>query len=838
MGKLTIKLIVTIGIATIVFSCFLLYHIYSLSQIRVQEVVKQQAAMALKFDLAIRKYIETNVRPLMYDLLGDEEFVRETMSTSYVARAIFEDVRTEFPDYIIKFSSDNPRNPANQAGREELELIRHFNENPQLKRWNGPITIEGKQYIATFSARRMRPPCLHCHGDPEDAPATMVEQYGSTAGFHRTLGDVVGLDTVAIPMTRVSELFWRQTLGKLAISGLGLILFFLVITLTVKGMMINRLTRIARHFRQAAQQTDYASIEHIAMQGHDEISDIAASYNSLSDRLRNVYSSLERQVQERTGELEEKNRQLLEEIDYRTSAQTTLREREATLMSIFLAAPTGIGMVSDRVLKQVNVKLCAMLGYTEDELLGHSAAMLYPDRHEFEWVGREKYVQIQERGTGTVETLWKRKDGQIIDVLLSSTPLDQDDLTKGVTFTALDITEQKETARERKYLEKRLARSQKMEALGLLAGGVAHDLNNVLSGVVSYPDLLLTELPEGSSLRRPIKTIQESGLKAGAIVEDLLTLARRGVTNTAVVNLNTIVSEYLQSPEHENIINLYSGVEVVTSLDSELLNIRGSSVHLKKTIMNLIANAAEAIPQTGRVELSTENRYVDIPIKGYDEIKEGDFVILTVRDSGIGIDEDDLNHIFEPFYTKKVMGRSGTGLGMSVVWGTVQDHGGYVNVESSVGRGTTFELFFPVTREEVEGDRDIVHLEQYLGQGESILVVDDDSGQREIAGALLSKLGYRVHSVTSGREAIAYLEDHTADLLVLDMILEPGFDGLDTYQGIIDQHPGQKTIIASGFSETDRVKEAQALGAGEYIKKPYTLERIGLAVQKSLRREP
>lgn len=254
--------------------------------------------------------------------------------------------------------------------------------------------------------------------------------------------------------------------------------------------------------------------------------------------------------------------------------------------------------------------------------------------------------------------------------------------------------------------------------------------------------------------------------------------------------------------------------------------------------MNLISNSAEAIPQRGQIKLSTENRYVDTPIKGYDEVQEGDFVVLTVSDNGTGIDPDDLNHIFEPFYTKKVMGRSGTGLGMSVVWGTIQEHNGYLNVETVVGKGTTFELYFPVTREKADNAQQMIELKHYLGNGEEILIVDDDIGQREIAGAMLSKLGYKISTAASGEEGVEFLRNHPVDLVVLDMIMAPNIDGLETYRKIIEHTPGQKAIIASGVSETSRIKEAQRLGVGEYVKKPYTLERIGLAVKNELTSSP
>lgn len=834
MGGLARKLSLAIGCTAILFSCFLFYETYSLTKSRVREVVQQQAAMALKFDLAIRDYVGAHVRPLMYELLEEGEFIPETMSTSYVARTIFDDVRSEFPDYIIKFSSDNPRNPANQAGEEELELIKKFNADPELKRWEGEITIGGKLYTATFSARRMKPSCLVCHGDPADAPASMIAQYGAVAGFYRPIGDVVGLDTVAIPTTRVFEMLQNQTLQKFGKTGVVLATFLFVMAFTIKGMMLNRLGYIARHFRTAAQKEDYSSIEYISISGSDEIGDIARSYNALCDKLRNVYASLESDVQERTRELEFKNTQLRKQIEDRISAELALKKRDDTVRSIFLAAPTGIGLVANRVLIQVNEKFCSMLGYTEDEVIGKSSAMLYPDQSEFTWVGEEKYRQIMERGTGTVETVWKTKDGSLIHVLLSSTPLDRSDLDLGVTFTALDITERRKAAEEKRYLEERLARSHKMEALGLLAGGVAHDLNNVLSGIVSYPDLLLADMPQDSPMRKAISTIKESGEKAGAIVEDLLTLARRGVVNTTILNLNTLVTSYLRSPEHERILNGLPGTVITTSLSENLLNIRGSSVHLNKALMNLIANAIEAMPVAGKIEIITRNEYVDQPIKGYEHVKKGDFVVLTVKDDGIGIEKDDLKHIFEPFYTNKVMGQSGTGLGMSVVWGTVQDHNGYINVDSEPGEGTEFELYFPVSRDELAEKKIALCLKDYQGHGESILVIDDDKGQRDIATALLTKLGYEVHSVSSGEEAVVYLQKNNADLLVLDMILNNGIDGLETYQIITSTNPQQKAIVASGFAETDRVKETLRLGAGEYVKKPYTLEKIGMAVKKEL----
>jgi len=233
----------------------------------------------------------------------------------------------------------------------------------------------------------------------------------------------------------------------------------------------------------------------------------------------------------------------------------------------------------------------------------------------------------------------------------------------------------------------------------------------------------------------------------------------------------------------------------------------------------------------------TENRDIERPIRGYDDVKEGDYAVLSVSDTGIGISSEDMKRIFEPFYTKKMMGRSGTGLGMTVIWGTVKDHKGYIDVQSAEGKGTTFTLYFPASQKVLAEDKLRLSIDDIMGKGESILVVDDEEEQREIASRMLNKLGYSVTSASSGEEAVDYMKDNSADLLVLDMIMDPGIDGLETYKRILEFCPMQKAIIASGFTNTERVKEAQRLGAGAYLEKPFLLEKIGLSVRSELDKE-
>ncbi|NPU84349.1 MAG: PAS domain S-box protein [Syntrophaceae bacterium] len=387
---------------------------------------------------------------------------------------------------------------------------------------------------------------------------------------------------------------------------------------------------------------------------------------------------------------------------------------------------------------------------------------------------------------------------------------------------------------DRKNMEERLQRAEKMESLGILAGGVAHDLNNVLGVLVGYSELLLRDVQEGSRAEKYAKSILQGGGRAAAIIQDLLTMARRGVSVSETVNLNRIAADAFKTPEFELVKTHHPDVLFQSHMEKDLFNIKGSPVHLSKSIMNLLSNAAESIHGKGVVTITTENRYVDVAIPGYENTREGEYVVLTVTDTGSGISPADMERIFEPFYTKKVMGRSGTGLGLAVVWGTVKDHGGYIDVRTEEDKGSSFVLYFPVTREALSKTDQALSESEYRGRGESILIVDDVEEQRSLAAVILEGLSYRVASAASGEEAVEYLRTNKADLIVLDMIMDPGIDGLETYCRILEIRPRQKAIIVSGFARTERVKMAQAMGAGEYVMKPYVIERLGMAVRKEL----
>jgi len=553
------------------------------------------------------------------------------------------------------------------------------------------------------------------------------------------------------------------------------------------------------------------------------------------DKLRAQKQQIESIVEERTVALRLVNEQLLAEINERIEAEKALKESELKYRELANSLPQIIFETDgDGRITFANRNAGKLLGYDETDFARGLSAFDVLAAAQSDQPAAGLRAVLQGRPLVGEECLAHGKDGRCFPVSVHAAPVTQHGAVVGVRGLMIDLTEQKRIEAEQQRLQGQLQAVQKMEALGAVAGGVAHDLNNILSAIVSYPDLLLMQTPPDSSLRQPLLIMQESGKRAAAVVQDLLTLTRRGVVVEEVLNLNEIVELYLQSPEHERLMQVHPGVRVRVALDERLLNMTGSRVHLLKTVMNLVFNAAEAMPDGGFIDVATSNCRLDRPLRKYDAVVPGEYAALTVADAGTGIAPEDIDRIFEPFFTRKKMGRSGTGLGMAVVWGAVQDHGGYIDVTSVERQGARFNLYFPATRRETDGGDQPAPIAAWQGKGESILVVDDVPEQRRIASDLLTHLGYQVEAAASGEEAVELLRARPVDLVVLDMIMAPGMDGLDAFRAIKTMYPAQRAVIASGYSETDRVREALALGAGPYVKKPYTWITLGQAVKTAL----
>lgn len=599
----------------------------------------------------------------------------------------------------------------------------------------------------------------------------------------------------------------------LLITLLGLLLTVFVVWM-LNQFVIRRVTGLTRYAGELREgNLDVVVPEDSA----DELGQLARTFNLMSARIKESVKNLELQVEQRTAELsisEKRFRQLF--------------ENSSSGVIVYEACDNG----SDFLIKDCNKAVEEIELMERRDLIGRRATEVFPGIREFgllaimrgvwesgEFARKPVSFYADDRLSGWRENaVYKLPSGEIVCI-----------------YT--DCTLQKKAEAEKQAMEEKLHRAQKMEAIGLMAGGVAHDLNNILSGIVGFPDVLLMNLSADSELRKPVQIIKESGQRAAAVVSDLLTVARGVVNNKETVSLNSLVDEYMASPEHQKIASMHPQIECASVLEPNLPPILCSSIHIKKCIMNLVTNAMESIDVDGRVIISTRGETIGEEMARQHGTSPGKYVVLAVSDSGKGISDKDLEHIFEPFYSKKVMGISGTGLGLAVVWNSVVDHAGTIQVESSP-EGTTFSLSFPASSQ-VLAEKDVEKSAPggaFEGRGEKVLVVDDEAMLRDLAASMLNQLGYAVECVSSGEQAVDYLREHHVDLVLLDMIMDPGINGLETYKRILSFLPGQKTVIVSGFSESEALRTAHSLGAEGFVKKPYSFEQLGRMVRQELDR--
>ncbi|MBW1680965.1 MAG: PAS domain S-box protein [Deltaproteobacteria bacterium] len=636
-----------------------------------------------------------------------------------------------------------------------------------------------------------------------------------------------------------------------------------------------------------------------------------------------------------------------------------LKKSETSLRSIFKVAPTGIGVARDRLIQEVNEQFCKITGYSRDELVGQTARILYPTDEDYELVGKVKYRQVEEKGIGTVETRFKRKDGAIINVLLSSTPLDPTDLSVGVTFTALDITERKqaeealrksevlmqrifeaspfgicligkdrrikwynktltrmfgyssgevyganarmlhpndeefkrieeaisslgsgkkahdietscvrrdgsvfdchiryalinpeseesdvlaiaEDVTERKKaeeekirLEKELRRAQKMEAIGTLAGGIAHDFNNILAAIIGISELAQMETPEGSLLHTHLGQVLAAGLRARDLVKQILAFSRQNSEQLIPMSIHPVVKEGLKLLRS----SLPTTIKINRYIKKGPELILGDPTQIHQILMNLCTNAEHAMREKGgTLDVKLERVDIDEAMAAlHQHLQPGPYMRLEVSDTGKGIDPEVKDRIFDPYFTTKESWE-GTGLGLAVVQGIVQTHGGAIIVESEVGKGTTFGVYFPIIEGEKEGVQEQEKVERALPTGnERILFIDDEEMLVEVGKGILEQLGYDVTVRTSSLEALELFKAKSGyfDLVITDMSM-PNMTGEHLSRELMKIRPGTPIILCTGFSHVISKEKARAIGIRSFAMKPLISKDLAQTVRRVL----
>ncbi len=379
------------------------------------------------------------------------------------------------------------------------------------------------------------------------------------------------------------------------------------------------------------------------------------------------------------------------DITERKRADEALKESEKKLMSIFRVSPSGIGVVKDRVILEVSDRICEMTGYLPHELIGENARKLYQTQQDYEYVGLEKYRQIKERGIGVVETRWRKKDGEMINIILASTPLIPGDNSKGVIFTALDVTDWKKAEAEQQIMQERLIQVQKMETVGQLAGGVAHEFNNTLQVINILAELSLMKLETEHPISQHLQQIRTSVKQSSDFVGQLLAFARKQTVNPEVLSLNEFVDGMIIMLQRL----IGERIELDWKPGESIWPVKLDPAQVNQMLINLTVNARDAITGSGRIFISTKNEICsDTTSNDRLNGKQGEYVMFTVTDTGCGMDKEKLSRIFEPFYTTKAKGK-GTGLGLATVYGIVRQNGGFIVVDSNPGEGSSFKIYFP-----------------------------------------------------------------------------------------------------------------------------------------------
>lgn len=511
------------------------------------------------------------------------------------------------------------------------------------------------------------------------------------------------------------------------------------------------------------------------------------------------------------------------DITERMQAEQDLRESENRFQEMFNSVIEGIAIVDE----QENILFC-----------NPSYARIFEEDSPEDIIGKNllDYIPEAEKDAIFSQTAKRRKGessqyevriltakGHERVVLASVSPRFGDQGGYSGAFGAIiDIT-------ETKRLQESASRAQRLETAGRIAGQVAHDFNNLLGPLVAYPELIINYLPPAHPARRYIVAMEKAAAQMSEINQQLLTLGRRGHYNHEPMDLNEVVGQVI-----EHIFPVPKTLQLYPDLSPNLMNIKGGTSQVLRAVSNLVANARDAMHDTGDLTIRTENYYVMKPFGNITRIPQGEYVKLTVADTGCGINPDDLSRIFDPFFsTKTTDQQKGSGLGLSIVHAVLKDHDGYVDCESLAGRGTSFYLYFPITRESVSAADE----EQLTGGEEYILLVDDDPIQREVTGELLRELGYTVAVAESGERALELLAKQQPDLMILDMVMPGGMDGAKTYKQALAIYPLQRAIIVSGYAESGRVTEAMELGAGGFVKKPLTIQALSRVIRQQLDRQ-
>lgn len=511
----------------------------------------------------------------------------------------------------------------------------------------------------------------------------------------------------------------------------------------------------------------------------------------------------------------------MQDISDRLRTQTELLESEERFRSVVESAPEGIFIQTRGCFSYLNRTALLMFSAAAmDDLLGKE--VLTSTHPDFRSIVAERIrgLNEQRRSAPALEEKMLRLDGSVFEAEISAVPFVYSGEPGALVFMR-DITERKKAEAEKHLLESQLFRSQKMESIGRLAGGVSHDLNNLLTPILGYSEMLGRVFPAEDRRRQYLDVMHEAALKARDLIRQLLAFSSSQTLEFRVLDLNAVVLGF----EHLLRRTLRANIEIRYQLHGDVLPLLGDAGQLEQIIMNLAINSADAMPSGGELLMTTLKKKVDaVAGIAMDGVPEGCYAMLEVCDNGCGMDRETLAHVFEPFYTTKPKGK-GTGLGLSTVYGIVRQHGGLIRVSSELGKGACFRILFPLLDEKVDDEPlKQVPSPAHDGSGD-ILVVEDDDVVRKFVVQTLAQQGYRVLEASGGEEALKLLakEAFTPELLLTDLVMR-GMNGKELYDRVKELLPGIRVVYMSGYARNILSNHGAAPEGIAFLQKPFTLQ--------------